>query len=595
MDAHHSFKFGAFELHARQRLLLRDGRAVALGGKTFALLAVLLERAGETLSADELMRLVWPGRVVDESNIRVHINRLRNALDDEQQERSCIQTLPQKGYGFVGTVQPIMALPPTWDCSDVGETGAVPTLPLPLTPMYGRDGDSAELARLLPLKRLVTVVGAGGVGKTELVLAAARFAAANTTQRVVYVDLAAGAVLDGAHGVKAAQPFNHINDINNINGSSGKNGMSRMNGTNGTDGTNGTNGINGTNAANVTNGADVTNVTNGRAGADGGAAAAADGGGAAVLAAIAAACGCPAALPATAAALCGWLSGRPTLLVLDHCGWQIDSAAACAAALLRCAPELRILAGSREPLRIQGEWLYRLGPLALAPDGLQVTARQARAYPALALFVELMSQQLGGYQLTDDDAPLVALVCRRLDGVPLALELAACMVGQVGLAALAAGVRDSLALLTRGRRSADPRHRTMSGSMDCSFARLTPAEQRLLLELARHDAEFTPACCGANGEGGTARAALLCNLVQKSWVHADTGAAVVRYRLFNVTRVYLRARIRTMSATVAHVYSAPPLTALPDMTARAPFPQDVRAAAPSARPRGIGEACAQPA
>lgn len=532
MDAYQSYKFGAFELHTRQRLLLRDGRAVALGGKTFALLAVLLEHAGVTLSAEVLMRLVWPGRVVDESNIRVHINRLRNTLDDGEQERSCIQTLPLRGYGYVGAVQAIMALPSNWACAEAGGDGGVAALPLPLTPLYGRDSDSAELGRLIPLKRLVTVVGPGGVGKTGLVLAVARATASRTLQRVVYVDLAplgetAGRCGDG-----------YVGDVGGSG--DGKHGDGRDR----------------------------------------------------VRAAIAAACGCPAA--ASAADLCGWLSGRATLLVLDHCGCQIDRAAACCAALLRGAPDLRIVAAGREPLQIHGEWIFRLDALALAPDGIRPTARQARAYPALSLFVELMSQQLGGYQLSDADAPLVALICRRLDGLPLALELAACMVGQVGLAALAAGVKDSLSLLTRGRRSADPRHQSMQRSMDWAYERLAPAEQRLLLGLARFGADFTAACCDARGEEGVARAELLCNLVQKCWVHADTSAAVVRYRLLNVTRLYLRARWHAVPAAV-EAMPALQLAALPELAVLVTPPASGRETVPHGRLRGVGPKCDQAA
>jgi predicted ATPase/DNA-binding winged helix-turn-helix (wHTH) protein len=475
-------------LYPEQAVLLRDGASVGLTGKSVALLSALVRQAGTALSADELIALVWPGRVIDEGNIRVHINRLRKALDDAAQERSWIQTVPMRGYAFAGSVQRLVGqgaeiAPQPVDGAPSAATAATSLpLPLPLAPLYGRESDMAELERQLRLQRLVSVVGAGGVGKTALALAAARASARLSAQQIVYVDLAL---------VEAAAE-------------NGPDGVHR------------------------------------------------------ILPAIAAACGFPASLaPVTMAALSGWLTGRPTLLLLDHCGCLIDSAAACSAALLGGTPALRILAASREPLRVQGEWVCRIAPLALAPppraDAPALTAQEARAYPALRLFADLVSGHLGGYQLSDDDAPLAAALCRRLDGLPLAIELAAGMVGQVGLPALAAGVADSLALLARGRRSADPRHRSLRASLDWSFERLPRAEQRVLLSLSTFSADFTPACCGAAGGGGAEVAELIGNLVLKSWIEADTSAMLLRYRLSNVTRVYLRERAAAQAQAITPV------------------------------------------
>jgi len=482
------FRFGPFELYPEQALLLRDGAGVGLTGKSVALLSALVRQAGTALSADELIALVWPGRVIDEGNIRVHINRLRKALDDAAQERSWIQTVPMRGYAFAGSVQRLVGPGADLAGEPVGALLVPPgatafqaalNLPLPLAPLYGRESDVAELERQLGLQRLVTIVGPGGVGKTALALATARAGASQGARHVAYVDL----------GTPAAAPDLAADGI------------------------------------------------------------------AAVLSAIAAACGFPRSLgPVTLPALSGWLTDRPTLLLLDHCGCLIDSAAACSAALLRGTPALRILAASREPLRVQGEWVCRIAPLTLAPPpraGVPaLTAQAARAYPALRLFADLVSGHLGGYQLSDDDAPLAAALCRRLDGLPLAIELAAGMVGQVGLPALAAGVENSLALLARGRRSADLRHRSLKGSLDWSFERLPRAEQRMLLSLSTFSADFTPACCGAAGGEGGDVAELIGNLVLKSWIEADTGAMLVRYRLSNVTRVYLRERAAAQAQAI---------------------------------------------
>src|SRR6266446_7976189 len=177
------------------------------------------------------------------------------------------------------------------------------------------------------------------------------------------------------------------------------------------------------------------------------------------------------------AALVAALRDRRMLVLLDKCEHVIDAVASLAAALLSGAPSVNILATSREPLGVAGEREYHLGPLGSprASDGL--TAAEAMAFPAVQLFVERVSAIVEDFALTDANAPAVVQICRRLDGLPLAIEFAAPGVSVLGVEGLAARLDDSLPLLGAPRRAAMPRHRTMRAVVDWSYGLLTEDER----------------------------------------------------------------------------------------------------------------------
>jgi predicted ATPase len=158
--------------------------------------------------------------------------------------------------------------------------------------------------------------------------------------------------------------------------------------------------------------------------------------------------------------LVGALRDRRLLLLLDNCEHVIEAAATLAAAILRGAADVHILATSRELLRIEGEYVQRLPPLSSGLPSDQLGAALALALPAVELFVERAAERLGEFELTDEDAPIVAEICRKLDGIPLAIELAAARVETFGVRGLATHLADRVRLLTSGRRSDPPRHRT---------------------------------------------------------------------------------------------------------------------------------------
>ena len=188
--------------------------------------------------------------------------------------------------------------------------------------------------------------------------------------------------------------------------------------------------------------------------------------------------------------LVGCLRDQRMLLLLDNCEHVIDAVAKMAAAILSGAPGVNILATSREPLAVAGESGYRLEPLSSPPQSSQPTAAEAAASPAVQLFVERVAAIVEDFALTDANAPLVVEICRRLDGLPLAIEFAAARVEVLGVEGLAARLDDSL-LVGAGRRTAMPRHRTLRAVVDWSFGLLSEDEQLFFRALGIFTGGFT--------------------------------------------------------------------------------------------------------
>jgi DNA-binding winged helix-turn-helix (wHTH) protein len=165
------------------------------------------------------------------------------------------------------------------------------------------------------------------------------------------------------------------------------------------------------------------------------------------------------------------LRERRMLLVLDNCAHVIDAVASLVVAILRGAPRVHIIATSREPLRVEGEHVQRLRPLESPPASAELAAAEALRFPAVQLFVERVAESTGEFELRDEDAFIVGEICRKLDGIPLAIEFGAARVGVLGVRGLAARLEDRLRVLTSGRRTALAHHRTCaprwSGATTC--------------------------------------------------------------------------------------------------------------------------------
>ena len=333
----------------------------------------------------------------------------------------------------------------------------------PPTSFVGRDDDLAGLLKRLPVERLVTLTGPGGVGKTRL----ATEAAACLDVPAWFAELAP--VTDPAE-----VPYALLDAL-------------------------------GLRERSIARRADAAGDAAGR--------------------------------------LCAFLADRDAVLVLDNCEHVIDAAAALAARLLADCPRVRILATSREPLRIPGESLQLVAPLAIPSetDAPSVTSGS----PAVRLLADRAAAVLDGFEVSAANAGAVARICRTLDGMPLAIELAAPWLRTLTPAQLAERLDDRFALLTGGSRIALPRHQTLRAVVDWSWNLLSDQERTLARRLAVFPADATLAAAErvcADGRGLTAGAVLptLAGLVGKS-ILARTGPGddgEPRYRMLDTVRAY---------------------------------------------------------
>lgn len=251
------------------------------------------------------------------------------------------------------------------------------------------------------------------------------------------------------------------------------------------------------------------------------------------------------------AAIVAALCGHHLLLILDSCEHLLEAVSLLAEQILHGAPGVRLLATSREPLRVEGEWLHRLPALELppepAPGAPPLTMAQALAYPSVQLFAERVRAGAAGMPLGDKDVAQIADICRRLDGIPLAIALAAARVERLGVRGLVARLDDCCYLAKGGRRSAKVRHRTLEATLDWSYALLGESERSMLHRLSVFRRRFSleeALMIGADGRGGLEAAMdVLSSLVSKSMLAtvADTGAA--RYRMLETTRSYAAAKL----------------------------------------------------
>jgi predicted ATPase/DNA-binding SARP family transcriptional activator len=365
-----------------------------------------------------------------------------------------------------------------------GATGPPRTnLPAPLSRLVGRDAAIADVAARLAKGRLVTLTGPGGVGKTRLAVAAA--AAARHRDAAWLVELAGWQPpAGGSEGGGGGRGLaEHVGAVLGI--------------------------------ADVALGGPVPGAAAGRS-ADG------------------------------VARLARALGDRPVLLVLDNCEHVVGPVAALVRALLEAAPALRILATSREPLGVPGELLWPVPPLDL-PVGDAGDADDLAGSSAVQLFVERVAAAVPEFALDAGNARAVATICRRLDGLPLALELAAARVRGLGVHALAERLDDRFTLLGAGEGGIPARHRTLRAVVDWSWDLLEPDEQAVLRRVAVHADGFSlPAAEAVAAHGGTTAgqvAGLLARLVDRSLVVAEEAPAGLRYRLLETIGEYAGERL----------------------------------------------------
>ncbi len=452
-----SIAFGRFRVLPRRRELLADDKPIRIGGRAFDLLMVLIEAPGAVVSKDDLLARVWPDRVVTETNLQTQILALRQAFGAQ---RDLIRTVAGRGYQFTGEIHFVSPNPDkrVTDGLPVAAEDAVAVqtnLPQPVSELIGRAAEVEEVSNLVHASRLVTLTGAGGIGKTRLALAVAR-----------------RLLLRFPDGVWLAE-FSPLSDSS------------------------------------------------------------------LVPATVAAAVGLePGGGEVSVQRLAQALAARRVLLLLDTCEHVIDAAASMAEAVLRAGSAVHIIATSREPLRAEGEQLYPVSPLAVPPED----AEDLLEYGAVRLFVERARAAEPDLAPDRYRATTIAAICRRLDGIPLAIEMAAARVASLGVEELAGRLDDRFHLLIGGKRTALPRHQTLRATLDWSQELLAEPERVLLRRLAVFAGAFSLEAVGAvvpsDAIGSPEVLDGLSNLVAKSLVVAEVNTTIPRYRLLDTTRAY---------------------------------------------------------
>jgi predicted ATPase/DNA-binding winged helix-turn-helix (wHTH) protein len=250
------------------------------------------------------------------------------------------------------------------------------------------------------------------------------------------------------------------------------------------------------------------------------------------------------------------VQARRLLLLLDNCELLLEPISALAEAILTRAPDVSVLATSRAALRIEGERVQRVRPLPTPPEG-DISATGALGYPAVELFVERANAAREDFRLTDQTAPHVAAICRALDGLPLAIELAAARAAQMGVGTIADSLNDRFSLLTKGRRTAAARHQTLRATFDWSAEGLSSLERivfrRLGAFVSSFDLNDAVAVVGESHSRLQIFEAVV-ELAAKSLLEVDTSEEVTRYRMLETTRAYAMDRLTVAQGETSEVF-----------------------------------------
>ena len=242
-----------------------------------------------------------------------------------------------------------------------------------------------------------------------------------------------------------------------------------------------------------------------------------------------------------------WLKGKELLIVLDSCEHVLEAAAAFADAVTRTCPNVRIVATSRQVLGIAGEKVVHLACLAVPDKAVRVDSTNAAEFGAIALFADRASLVNQSFSLSDDNAPIVADICRRLDGIPLAIELAAARVKVLSVAHLDQRLNERFKILTAGNRTALPRQKTLAALIDWSYDLLSDLERRLFNHVSIFAGSFTidaaSFVCACEDIPEADIFDLIASLADKSLVVADTAESQERYRLLESMREYALAKL----------------------------------------------------
>ena len=392
------YQFGQFRLDTAHLMLYRNGEAVSLPPKAVETLQALVERNGQIVHKEELMRIIWNDSIVEESNLSLYLHLLRKTLGERADKKPFIETLRRRGYRFSAPVK--------WTDGTTANR---------LEEFIGREEELAETTRLLVSEgvRLLTLTGVGGVGKTTLAQAMEARLGFHFPDGVFFIELAAvsepeliASAIAASLGVKISGDRPALETLKEH------------------------------------------------------------------------------------------LNGRHLLLILDNFE-QLLPGAAQISELLNSAPGLKIVVTSRAHLRLSVDHEFVVPPLAVPASESSESLEQLSDYPAVRLFVARAQNAKPGFALTNENASTVADICRRLDGLPLAIELAAARTRLMSPATILGRLEHQLTLLTRGPRDMPARQQTMRATLQWSYDLLDEKDRRLFACLAVFVSGFTLAAAEA--------------------------------------------------------------------------------------------------
>lgn len=453
-----SVEFGDLHLHPDDRRLTVGGVNVEIGGRAFEILRLLVTSPGQTISHREFRERVWPDTVVEDGNLRVHVTMLRKILARQGDGSIQIRSISGRGYRLLGAVS-----------SESAKTKAIcedNALTADADGLIGRGADVSAICELLSQKRIVSIVGPGGIGKTSVAQAVLAETGKRKNEPIAKIELSSVGQPELVEST-IASAFGLLNQ--------------------------------------------------------------------------------PALTPLDA--VTDFLRGSPHIVLLDCCEHIIEAVATVVEKLHHALRTLTILTTTREPLRVSNEWVYRLQALSVPHASESQILEVATQYSAVKLFTERATSSQGtSFRISQENIRDVCDICRTLDGLPLAIELAASQLHMFGTRKLLHALGNRFDLLTRGQRTALPRHKTLRATIDWSYETLTEEEQLTLRRVSLFKAAFTieqtTQLLDAAGIDAARAMTALVSLVDKSLVLSISEEDASTFRLLDSTRAYGLEKLR---------------------------------------------------
>jgi len=460
-----TYRCGQFEVDPDNRSLTRDGVGIQVEPRVFAVLLQLLQRPHELITRNELLDSVWGHRYVTPSTLNRVITLLRRALEDNAEVPRFVETVHGAGYRFIGPCE--LVPPKSQPAAGLFAPPAYARPPARVTTLIGRDPLLAQLAELLRQNRALTILGPGGMGKTQCALELARRLRDEYVGGIWFFDL--------AHVAGADQWLRSLATALTLQPDRDTDPM---------------------------------------------------------------------------ADICGQLDGRGALLLLDNCDRIAADIGAAASRLLRGTAQLQLLATSQAPLNFVGECIVRMPPLSVPADGAPKSPpalADIAAASAVQLLIERVRATRLDFALTESNAATLASICRRLDGMPLAIELAAPRFAMLSPTEVMDGLDHRFSFLVSRAAGREARHTNLTALLDWSFALLGPEEQRLLtwLSVFVHGCTMESAIDLASCLGMAAQNAVefIGSLTDKSLVSVDVSTSPPRNRLLESVREFALERL----------------------------------------------------